>query len=826
MKSIFRFLIIFSFTLAFIYVLNNKFENAPKPVNQMPPLGSFFNPFEGFWKNAESKEQREKIELQVAAIRDKVEIVLDDRLVPHIFAQNNHDLYLAQGYVTAKYRLWQMEFQTYAAAGRLSEILGDGYVKFDLYQRRIGMLYAAETAVKSMLANETTREIVEAYCKGVNAYINQLKPEDYPLEYKLLHYKPEPWTPLKCALLLKYMSYTLSTRNDDIEMTAILQKYGKTVVDELFPNYPQRHDPIIPAGTKWNFKDLKVPKTPKKIVSEELHKFLLEKRQTEKKQPGIGSNNWAISGEKSASGYPILSNDPHLTLSLPSIWFELQLVSPNVNVYGVSLPGSPCVTIGFNERVSWGVTNAAVDVLDFYEIKFKDNSLQEYYYDDKWRPTSLRVDTIKVKNKPTIYDSIYFTHHGPIVLKPGEPDFYGTKGFTKPGLAMRWLAHEASNELLTFYKLNRAKNYRDYRRALRDYSSPAQNFIFADNNKDIAITPNGRIPLRWEEQGKFILDGSNPAHDWKGWIPNKHNPTIKNPARGFVSSANQFSADTLYPYYLHWNFATYERGMRINERLAQMQKATPDSLRALQNDNLNLRARDLLPTMLKYINTPQYTGNYKKALDLIKKWKYNQEIKETGPTIFEFWWRTLSKAIWEDDFPRDSMMIYPKADKTGDLILLNDSIPSRWFDDTRTPQKKETLADLINSSFKTAIDQLIKKQGTNPKKWNWGTYKRTDILHLTRQAPFSVLNLITNGNQRIVNATGRRAGPSWRMVVALGKQPKGYGIYPGGQSGNPGSFFYDNFIKDWQQGKLAKLLYLQSPNDKNKRLKTHMTLIK
>lgn len=824
--KILRFIILFSFTLALIYVLNNKFEKAPSPINQMPPLGKFFNPFEGFWRNAEPKEQDQRVELKVTGLRDKVEIVMDDRMVPHIFAQNNHDLYLAQGYVTAQFRLWQMEFQTYAAAGRLSEILGDKLVEYDLYQRRIGMLYGAEIATKKMMADETTRLVINAYCKGVNAYIDQLKPQDYPLEYKLMHYEPEAWTPLKCALLLKYMAYALTVRNDDIEMTNVLRKYGKTVVDELFPNYPQRHDPIIPAGTKWNLKDLKIPKVPNKIVSDELHKILTEKRLTEKRSAGIGSNNWAISGKRSASGYPILANDPHLTLNLPSIWFELQMVSPDVNVYGVSLPGSPCVTIGFNERVSWGVTNAAADVLDFYQVKFKDQSLQEYYYDDKWKATRLRVDTIKVKSKATIYDSIYFTHHGPVVLKPGEKDIYGTKGFTKPGLAMRWLAHEPSNELLTFYKLNRAKNYRDYRKALQSYVCPAQNFVYADANKDIAITPNGKYPVRWKEQGKFILDGSNPEHDWQGWIPYKYNPTIKNPVRGFVSSANQFSTDTLYPYYLNWSFATYERGKRINEVLAKMQKATPDSLRALQNDNLNLRARDLLPALLRYVDKSKLTGVHKTALELLKKWNYQQESKETGPTIFKFWWRALSKAIWEDDFPLDSMMIYPRADKTGDLILLNDSIPSRWFDDVTTPNTKESLTDLANSSFKQAVDTLVKEQGKSPAKWIWGKYKTTTILHLTRQKPFSVLNLVTNGDARIVNATTRRTGPSWRMVVALGKRPKAYGTYPGGQSGNPGSFYYDNFIKNWQQGKLAKLLYLQSSNDRNKRVTTRITLMK
>jgi penicillin amidase len=825
--KIFRFVILFSFTLALVYVLNSKFENTPwQKVNRMPALGTFFNPFEGFWQNAESKKVSEKIDLQIPGLNDKVEIVIDDRMVPHIFAQNNHDLYMAQGYITARFRLWQMEFQTYAAAGKLSEILGENYVNYDRYQRRIGMLYAAEVAAKEMMSNETSRGILTAYSEGINAYIKQLEPKDLPIEYKLLNYTPQSWTPLKTALLLKYMAKTLTMRSHELEMTNALHKYGKTIIDELFPNYPQRHDPIIPAGTKWNFKELKVPKQPTKYVPEDLYKHLMDKRLTEKQAAGIGSNNWAIGGSRSATGYPILANDPHLQLNLPSIWFEVQLVSPDVNVYGASLPGTPCTIIGFNERVSWGVTNAAADVIDFYQINFKDSTLQEYYYDDKWKSTTLRIDTIKVKNKPAVYDSIYFTHYGPVVLKPGETHFYGTKGFTRPGLAMRWIAHDPSNELLAFYKLNRAKSYRDYKKALTGYTCPAQNFVFADNQKNIAITPNGKFPIRWKEQGKFILDGSNPAHEWQGWIPNKYNPTIKNPERDYVSSANQFPADTLYPYYLHWSYATYERGVRINEQLAQMNKATPDSLIALQNDNLNLRARDLLPEMLKHIDVTKQQGIYKQALDNIKAWDYQQVSKSVGPTIFNRWWQRLYQAIWEDDFPADSMMIYPKPDKTGDLILLNDSLPSRWFDNVRTPKVKETLTDLVRSSFKQTVNDWKKEYGNKLTNWTWAKSKTTTLLHLARLKPFSVLNLPTNGGANIVNATTKRTGPSWRMVVALGIRPKAYGIYPGGQSGNPGSFYYDNFIDDWQKGKLRRLIYMQSHKEKGKRLKIRMTLNK
>ncbi|TAF66920.1 MAG: penicillin acylase family protein [Cytophagales bacterium] len=821
--KIIRLLLMLTLTGLLYYGLDNKFD-------PMPPLGSFFNPFGGFWQNAEAKNPTATEQLKINGLQGEVQVAFDERLVPHIFAQNEQDLYFVQGYITAKNRLWQMEFISYAAAGRLSEILGAGendqYIQYDLHQRRIGMVYAAEQALKGLLENEKTKKILDAYVKGVNAYIEQLQPKDYPIEYKILDYAPEKWTELKTALLFKYMAYDLSIVNEDVAMSNILAKYGKKTVDELFPNYPKRHDPIVPRETKWDFKPNQIPKIPKQISA--LLGKEVNSKESKDNPKGIGSNNWAISGEKSDSGYPILANDPHLSLSLPSIWFEIQLVTPDMNVYGVSLPGAPCVVIGFNNEVAWGVTNVESDVLDWYKLKFKEGAaLQEYWHDNQWKKTTTRLETIKTKEGKTIVDTMYFTHHGPIVVKPGEKPFDVARSPQPAGYAMRWVAHDVSNELMTFYLLNKAKNYKDYRKALTFYVCPAQNFAFADVNNDIAITPNGKFPLKWKEQGKFLLDGSNPQHDWQGWIPNEHNPHTKNPARGFISSANQFSADTLYPYYLHWHFASYERGMRINDVLATMQKATYKTFIALQNDNLNLRARDFLPKMLSYINAENLKGTYKSAYSEMKKWDFYSDADKISPTIFKLWWANFTNATWEDDFKNteDEAMIYPDPDLLGELALVNDSLPAKWFDDNNTIQK-EDLRQILNKTFQAAVDTLQKKHGTWGDKWKWGSARRTNIRHLARIPGFSVEGLMTNGDNVCVNATTSTHGPSWRMVVALGRNPKGYGIYPGGQSGNPGSFFYANMIEMWRKGELAELLFMKKPTDDSEQIISRITFSK
>lgn len=798
-------------TLVLIWALN-------RPWGSVPAFGPLLSPFVGFWQNAEAANDTDE-EIKVEGTQAPITVLIDDKAVPHVFAQNEHDLYFAQGYLTARDRLWQMEFQTHAAAGRLSELVGERALELDRFNRRLGMGYGAEQTLKGMESDPTTRDALEAYTAGVNAWIHQLSPAKYPIEYKLLGYAPEPWTPLKCSLLLKQMTNTLASGADDLLMTNVLRKYGAVVTTDLFPDYPTREDPIIPPGTKWAFKPLPIPTAPADTNINDLIAKL--DGGVRRANPEIGSNNWAVGSQKSATGHPILANDPHLTLSLPSIWYQMQLVSPTVNVYGATLPGAPNVTIGFNKDIAWGVTNVGADVLDFYTVKFKDNTRKQYWHANQWKPVRTRIETIKVKGKPDVVDTIYYTHHGPVVYQAGDKAF---KKNIPVGYAARWIAHEPSNEMACFYRLNRAKNFDDYRKALAYYVAPAQNFVFASKQNDIAISPNGRYPLKWKDQGKFLLDGTDPTDDWHGFIPTDQNPLVKNPPRGFVSSANQFSTDPTYPYYLNWVFAPSERGRRINQRLTGMQGATIDSLRSLQNDNYNLRASDALPIMLPQVNVGQLSQDQKKALALLTSWKLNNDVAEIGPTIFTEWIQRLLEMTWADNFNSgDTLpMRIPTFDRT--LTLMQREPESHWFDNVKTPAH-ERMTDILTQSFRVTCDSLTKKHGAVGQSWAWGPHKSTAIRHLIPGVDaFSALNVQIGGGGGIVNATSERTGPSWRMVVALGDQPKAYGVYPGGQSGNPGSPHYLDLLETWRTGQLNELIYLQTAQDKHQRIKQKLTL--
>ncbi|RFZ81101.1 penicillin acylase family protein [Mucilaginibacter terrenus] len=794
-------------TVALIWALQHKFGD-------VPPIGNFLNPGSGFWANAESKNTDDSEELKLKELQRQVTINFDENRIPHVFATNDHDLYFVQGYLTARDRLWQLDIQTRSASGRLSEVVGPKALEVDRYHRRMGMVYGAEHAVDAMMKDPVISKVITAYTDGINAYVHSLSPKNYPIEYKLLDYKPEDWKPINCAFLLKLMSETLAGGTNELAMTNVLNKFGAKITNDLFPDYPMHESPIIPVGTKWDFKPLPVPQVPPTFKAQ-----MLAGMRVKEKVEGIGSNNWAISGSKTASGYPILANDPHLNLTFPSIWYQMQLSAPGINVYGATLPGAPGVIIGYNQKISWGVTNVDADILDWYQLRFKDESRSEYWYNNKWSKVTHRIEVIKVKGQPDVVDTVRYTHFGPVVYDNAAMAKKGRDNIPV-GNALRWIAHDESDDLKAFYLLNRGKNYNDYREALTYYAAPAQNFVFASADNDIAITPNGKLPLKYKDQGKFIMDGSDPANEWHGWIPNDQNPTVKNPARGFVSSANQSSTDPTYPYYINWQFAPYERGKRINDRLSVMQKATVDSMRVLQTDTYSIRAQDILPAMLRQLDITKLDANQLKAYNILKSWNKFFDVGSEGASLFSIWWTKFYSETWGDSF--GGVMQLPSMDKTEELLIKSPN--SVWFDDTRTPIK-ENAADLLSRTFNTTVNELLKQHGA-PGSWQWGKVKHFEVSHLANLPGFGSGNFAIGGTGSTVNALTEGHGPSWRMVVQMGPEVKGYGIIPGGQSGNPGSFYYDDMLQTWKDGKLNELLFLQSPKQKSSRIKSTLILKK
>lgn len=777
----------------------------------LPPMGRLLSPQEGFWRNAEPVDKDFSGSRRLAALQGTASVWLDERLVPHIFAANTHDLYYLQGYVTARFRLWQMEMQVRAAAGRVSEVLGEDGIPFDRLQRRKGMVSAARLSLEAMEADSATHQVLEAYTAGINAYISSLRPRDLPLEYKLLDYRPEPWTPLKSALLLKFMSDDLTGHTDDLENTNFLAlglqdpRYSLQHFDQLFPSIPDSSYPIVPEGSPFYRPSRSLPSLPDSTWLKAVR--AVQAAPPYRPDPDNGSNNWVVAGKKTASGAPILANDPHLGLNLPSLWFEVQLQGPGMNVYGASLPGAPGVIIGFNDHIAWGVTNAQRDVKDYYAIRFRDASRRQYWFEGAWTNTAFHVERIAVRGHDTVMDSVAYTVFGPVIYDHSFPD----TSSERPYLAVHWAAAAPSNELKTFYLLNHAQGYNDYLDALQYYQCPAQNFAYADKGGNIALWQQGRFPLRPRHGGRFVLPGEDSGFLWKDYIPFRENPHAMDPEQGFLFSANQNPTDSSYPYPYFGSFIQF-RAKRIHEVLQGGSRMTIQDMMDLQTDLRDDFAAEALPFMLRALDSAALQPALRRYRDTLVRWDYRTLAGSTAPTLFHAWWDSLYAAIWDDDLTHPAGLPMPKpTDNTTIEWLLRGAMP--YVDDRRTPAR-EDVAELVQRSFLQAMQALA--PADSGRQLQWGQYRGTDLMHLTKIPAFSHQHLFTGGDAYTVNALKKDHGPSWRMIVQLGDSTVAYGVYPGGQSGNPGSRYYDNFIGHWLQGRYYRL-HVFAPGDSSDR---------
>ncbi len=793
---VFTFLLSLLLTIALVVALS--WRIAP-----LPPLGPFLDPFHGFWQNAQGEDLGFDANLAIADLQAPVTVRYDSLLIPHIFAQNDADLYRAQGYVQASLRYWQMDLVARVASGRLSEVLGERTREFDRGQRRKGLTFAAEKALRMIEEDPVASTVIAAYTEGINSYVNSLRYEDWPVEYKLLDYAPELWTPLKTALLLKYMADDLAGFDEDLENTNALRLFGKDRFDLLYPQYYPDAEPVISADRVWDFEPLTLDTPTVSYADNELVTKVLPKPN-----PDNGSNNWAVSGSKTESGHAILANDPHLQLNLPSIWFVVQLQTPDLNVLGATLPGSPGVIIGANDSIAWGVTNATRDVRDWYKITFSDAQRNEYLFDGRSLKAQSRVEVIDIRGAETFYDTVMYTHYGPVVYDRGFPA--DTIDNPERNYAMKWPAHDPSMEIMTFYYLNRANNYEDYRQALRYYATPAQNFAFASVRGDIALSVQGKFPAKWPGQGQFLMDGSRPEHEWQAFVPFEHNAYERNPSRGFVSSANQVPVNSLYPYFFYDKGYEHFRNRRINDRLAAMKRITPEDMIALQGDNYNQKAADVLPLMLDSLDASQLRGEQQELYKLLRSWNYQNDRNQRAPTVFSMWWRQLKDALWDEMEGKSVTLVAPTDAATIHFLQAH---PQDTMVDRQSTTYRETVNDLLMESFAATEQQLRDWSAENSVSYTWQNYKATSIQHMLRLAPFGVYDLPIGGGRGIVNATSERHGPSWRMVVELSDPIKMWGVYPGGQSGNPGSAYYTNQVDDWAANQPYRLAKLASPDD-------------
>ena len=750
-----------------------------------PPLGAFLNPYEGFYRSNDAEYYLDIGDLP--GLRAPVELRYDERLVPHLYASTPGDLYYAQGYVQAQHRLFQLDLTARSAAGRLSEVLGARTAEFDRARRRVGGHLLARDIAASWADDPAAAEAVERYAAGVNAYIASLRPVDYPVEYKLLDFAPEPWSPEKTALVAVGMAYTLNYNQDDIGLTRAREILGARAFESLYPVRDPEAEPVIPPGTRFDGADTALLRASDRYrVGERPAGPRLSSREPEvsggphdrlpSAERGVGSNNWAVAPARTSAGNALLANDPHLGLTLPSIWFESELHTGGVHVHGVSLPGVPGITIGFNEHAAWGVTNVGMDVLDWHEVPAAT-------------PREIRVERIEVRDAAPVIDSVVVTPLGPVVVTDPDDARYG--------LALEWLTlkRPSGQAVNAFLSLNRARDTSDFLAASRAYEWPAQNMVFASDDGDIALRVSGTLPRRLPGEGRTVMAAGTPRAS--GFLDDDANPYAVNPPQGYLASTNQVSTDATYPYYYSGGFDAY-RSKRINELLRGADPLTIADMAAFQLDDYSAEAAELAPVLLRLVGAAdeRLSLTARGQAEALRDWDFRYGADAFAPVIYEHWVRAVRSRTWDELSSRGGEVAYPET-YTLRRLLAEDPL-NRYFDDAATPERESAVDIAVGALNAVAdrVDSLSRVDG-----YSWAEYNRPRVDHLLRIGAFSsgVLESV-GGRAGTLNAQRGSFGPSWRMIVELGEPARARVVYPGGQSGRPGHPHYDDMLDEWAAG--------------------------
>jgi len=767
------------------------------PLGSFPPLGSLLDPTTGLWSVGFGARHPATAVVRVPGLSGEVMILRDVRGVPHVYASTDADGWFGIGYAHAQDRLWQMDIQYRAAAGRLSEVLGADFVSTDTFFRTIGLArIAATNLAERRSANGIDVRILDAYTAGVNAYIASLDPPDYPLEFKLLGYAPEPWSAEKSMTEGALIAWGLAGAFYDLEYNLGLQKFqakygevlGQQYLEELFPAYPA--GPQVPIQTRAAGE----PVRP--LVSAAAAEDILRKaRAAHALVPdfqGAGSNNWAIRGNRTETGKPLLAADPHLSFQLPAVWYWAELQAGAFHVRGATFPGIPGFFFGTNGHVAWGETNTGADVNDFYvETISPDN--RSYLFQGAWYDLNVREEPIRVKGGTVVSLVVRETRHGPILTEKGQT------------VAMQSTIRYFGQELSAILGFNLATNSEEFNASARLWRVPAQNIIYADADGpygNIGIRSTGLFPIRQGFDGRLPLNGSSGLFEWSGWVPFDAYPHLFNPPEGFVASANQVPAPSGYPYLssLGSFFDPGYRARRIHALLASDDMVSLEDLRRFQQDVGEVAAASLVPYLLQAVVPSD--GVAQAAIDAFRNWSFTMTTDSVAATIWATFMDKYIELTFGDEYRAADAtdLSLPQFNTLEDLTVRAPA--SHWFDNVTTPAV-ETRDDILREAFEATVDDLTVRLGPVVASWTWGSVHVRQFDHLSALSALARGPFPSPGDGFTLNVAGglvARHGPSWRMLLDFSNLDNSLAIYPGGQSGSPLSVHYDDFLQTYMEG--------------------------
>jgi len=756
--------------------------------------------------------------VNVSGLKDEVCIIRDRWGVPHIFASSVEDLFFAEGYTHAQDRLWRMEFNRRLASGTLSELLGELPLDIDTFMRTMGLRRAAQASARFIQerGDKLTRTVMRAYISGVNEFIESHL-DNPPFEYRFLGLQPCLWTLSDTAACGLLVAWQLSMNWDNEILRAdLIERLGEKRARDLLPFYPPEASFIIPSQG----------------IFREMAASLLERRR---KATGSlssdavppGSNNWVVGGSRSTTGMPLLANDPHLFIGMPSIWYELHLVAPGFNVIGVTFPGLPQVFIGHNERIAWGLTNLCSDVQDLYIEKLNPRNHRQYMYKGKWEDAEVCTEQFIVRGRDEpVTKEVLITRHGPIIdsilLGMANPEV--KKGLCQT-VAFRWTGHEPSHSALGLQgllKLNQSGNWKEFREALRLCGLISQNVVYADVEGNIGYVANSIIPIRAKGQGLVAVPGWTGEYEWTGYIPFDELPSAFNPSTHFFATANNKVVDDDYPYLITHDWLPAYRVRRIVQMLTAKEKLSVDDFKRMQADVYSLQARELILflTRLKPKNKRQ-----NEALDYFRSWDFRMDKDSVAAALYHMWYLKMVQNLLRDKLGQDIYEHYfykRLLSNCFHLMAMRNLLEypaSYWFGDG-SGSNVEKRDELVSASLEQAIEELTETLGPDMSAWRWGRLHTATFRHLLGIIPplDQILNagpVEVGGDEYTVNNGGFDYSadfaqviiPSYRQIIDLSDLSKSISMHSTGQSGQPASSHYKDFVEPWAKVEYHPMLF-------------------
>jgi penicillin G amidase len=722
-------------------------------------------------------------------LTDEVTVYRDKYAIPHIYAKNESDLYRAVGYCMAQDRLFQMDMIRRLTSGRLSEIVGEKAVDLDHLMRALRISEKSRKIYKNTDKNIT--RTADAFSDGVNQFIEKNK-NRLPIEFTILGYKPEKWLPEHSFNVIGYFSFDLSTAWDtEIFFHEALGKVGKEKLREIMPDIPAETESIFPGfDGELTELDLRGALASAGRLIEEMGLTIFH-----------GSNNWAVSGEKTATGKPLFANDMHLGLNIPGIWYQMHhAVEGEFDVTGVMAPGQPFIVAGHNEHIAWGFTNVMLDDMDFYLERVNPDSRDEYEFNGEWKKMKVARETIRLKGGGEVQKEIRYTHRGPVISE--------IKKITDKVISMRWIGNEDSNEVRSLYLLNRARNKEEFKNAMRTFRSVSQNTAYADTEGNIGLYCAAGIPLREKGDGTSVVPGWTDEYDWKGLVPFEEQPHVFNPEKNYISSANNKTVGNEYPHYISTWYAPDYRFRRINELLDEKEKITIDDMRAMHADFKSKLAEDLLPDLVESL---EKAGNLNAleagCLDILKSWDGVMDKNEAAPAVFDAFYLKFTENLFGDELGDELLGQFMSKNYMVNYAVkrLWKDRSSVWFDDVTTGGKREGFDDIVQAGFRESVKWLSGEWGDDPSGWRWGDMHQLLLEHPL--AAVDILDRILKLNRGPYPVSGSYHtvcpyqykmsdpfdvdhGASHRHIYCLADWDDSLTVIPTGTSGVPASRYY------------------------------------